>query len=126
MGPSGNLSEGQRFLALDTGKMIVRNCWKELPMPMAVIDHVNLLGHAKRSLLVFTDCHGQVIGDYTPIAGKTDDTDASVLSAVNDVVLSEMPGVILGEEGSANELPGVEAHDVAIIPEPTGVDLGGS
>jgi hypothetical protein len=26
--PSGNLSGGQRFLALDTGKMIVRNCWK--------------------------------------------------------------------------------------------------
>ena len=58
MGPSGNLSGGQRFLALDTGKMIVRNCWKELPMPLAVINHVNLLGHAKCSLLVFTDRHG--------------------------------------------------------------------
>jgi hypothetical protein len=58
MGPSGNLSGGQRFLALDTGKMIVRNCWKELPMPLAVINCVNLLGHAKHSLLVFTDCHG--------------------------------------------------------------------
>jgi hypothetical protein len=90
------------------------------------------LGHAKHSLLVFTDRHGQVIGDYTPTAGKTDDTDASVLSAVNDLyspVLpfpSEMPGVFLGEEGSAVELPGMEAHDVAIIPKPTGVDLGGS
>ncbi len=31
MGPSGNLSEGQRFLALDTGKLIFRNRWKELP-----------------------------------------------------------------------------------------------
>ncbi len=55
-----------------------------------------------------------------------------MLSAVNDLyspvppVPSEMPGVLLGEEGSADELPGVEAHDVAIIPEPTGVDLGGS
>jgi hypothetical protein len=57
MGPSGNLSGGQRFLALDTGKMIVRNFWRELPMPSAVIDRVNLLGHAKRSLLVFTDHH---------------------------------------------------------------------
>jgi hypothetical protein len=43
MGPSGNLAQGQRFLALDTGKMIVPNCWKELPMPSAVINHVNLL-----------------------------------------------------------------------------------
>jgi hypothetical protein len=33
MGPSGNLSGGQCFFALDTGKLIVRNCWKELPMP---------------------------------------------------------------------------------------------
>jgi hypothetical protein len=32
----------------------------------------------------------------------------------------------LGEEGSADKLPGVEAHDVAVIPKPTGVDLGGS
>ncbi len=32
----------------------------------------------------------------------------------------------MGEEGSADELPGVEAHDVTIILEPTGVDLGGS
>ena len=29
MGPSGNLSGVQRFLALDTSKMIVRNCWKD-------------------------------------------------------------------------------------------------
>jgi hypothetical protein len=86
----------------------------------------NLFDHAKCSLLVFTDRHGQLIGDYSPTAGNTDDTDASVLSAVNDLVLSEMPGVFSGEEGSADELPGVEAHDVAIIPEPTGVDLGGS
>ncbi len=50
--------------------MIVRNHWKEFPMPSAVINHVNLLGHAERSLLVFTDRHGRVIGDYTPTAGK--------------------------------------------------------
>ncbi len=56
MGPSGNLSGGQSFLALDTGKLIVRNHWKELPMPQAVIDRVNVLGCAKRSFLVFTDC----------------------------------------------------------------------
>ena len=66
MGPSGNLSGGQRFLALDTGKMIVRNRWKELPMPSAVIDCVNMLGHVEYSMLVFTDRHGRAIGDYTP------------------------------------------------------------
>jgi hypothetical protein len=40
MGPSEILSGGQCFLPLDTGKMIVWNCWKELSMPLAVIDHV--------------------------------------------------------------------------------------
>ena len=55
-----------------------------------------------------------------------------MLSAVNDLyflvppVPSEIPGVFSGEEGSADELPGLEAHDVAVIPKPTGVDLGGS
>ncbi len=55
-----------------------------------------------------------------------------MLSAVNDLnspvppVSSEMPGVFSGEEGSADEIPGAEAHDVAVIPKPTGVDLGGS
>ncbi len=55
-----------------------------------------------------------------------------MLSAVNDLnspvplVHSKMPGVFSGEEGSADELLGVEAHDVAVIPKPTGVDLGGS
>ena len=63
---SGNLSGGQRFLALDSGKLIVRNCWKELPIPSAVIDHVNVLGCAQRSMLVFTDCYGCTIGNNTP------------------------------------------------------------
>ncbi len=52
MGPFGNLSGSQCFLALDTGKMNVRTCWKELPMPLAVINHVNVLGCAECSLLV--------------------------------------------------------------------------
>jgi hypothetical protein len=55
MGSSGNLSGEQRFLALDTGKLIVKNFWKELPMSLAVMDQVNMLDCAKRSLLVFTD-----------------------------------------------------------------------
>ncbi len=58
MGPSGNLSGGQCFLALDTDKMIFRNHWKELPMPLAVIDWVIVLGRPEHSLLVFTDCFG--------------------------------------------------------------------
>ena len=83
MGPSGNLSGGQHFLALDTGKLIVRNCWKELPMPSAVIDQVNVLGCAKHSLLVFTDCLDWAIGNYMPNVGEAGDGDEDE-SIVND------------------------------------------
>jgi hypothetical protein len=54
-----------------------------------------------------------------------------VLSFENDLhfpvppLNSEMPGVFSGEEGDADELPGVDAPDVAVIPEPTGVDMDG-
>ncbi len=58
MGPSGNLPGGQCFLPLDTGKIIVRNCSKELPIPSAAINRVNVLGCPKCSLLEFTDCLG--------------------------------------------------------------------
>ncbi len=127
MGPSGNLSGGQRFLALDTGKMIVRNHWKELPMPLAFIDRVNVLGHAERSLLVFTDCLGRDVGDYTPNVGNTGDEEALV---VNDLfssvppVPSKMPGVFLVEEGSGDEIPGVDSPAVDVVTKSTGVDMG--
>jgi hypothetical protein len=81
MGPSDNLSGGQCFLALDTGKLIVRNHWKELPMSLAVINWVNMLGCAKCSLLVFTDCLGQVIDNYTPNDEASDGDDSK--SVVN-------------------------------------------
>ena len=38
MGNSGNLTGGQTFLALDTGKAITRFYWTELPMLAAVIE----------------------------------------------------------------------------------------
>ncbi len=82
MGPSGNLSGGQCFLALDTGKLIVRNRWKELPMPSAVINCVNVLGRTERSMLVFTDRLGRVIGDYTPTENLAGEEDESI---VNDL-----------------------------------------
>ena len=36
-----------------------------------------------------------------------------------------MPGVSLVEEGSADEIPGVDLPDVAVVNEPKGVDMGG-
>jgi hypothetical protein len=97
-------------------------------MPLAVINHVNVLGRTEWSMLVFTDCLGCAIGDYTPTVNEAGEEDESV---VNDLYFSippapaGMPGVSLVEEGSADEVPGVDFPDVAVVNEPTGVDMGG-
>ncbi len=97
-------------------------------MPLAVIDHVNVLGHAKWSMLVFTDCLSRAIGDYIPTVNEAGEEDESV---VNDLYSSippapaEMPGVSLVEEDSADEIPGVDLPDVAVVNKPTGVDMVG-
>jgi hypothetical protein len=123
MGPYGNLSGGHHFLALDTGKMIVRNRWKELPMPTAVIDRVNVLGWAKRSLLVFTDCQRRPIGDYASTTVEQADTEEDE-SVVANLYLSIPPAPDVTPGVSSIEIPGVDLADVAILHEPTGVDMG--
>jgi hypothetical protein len=76
-------------------------------MPLAVIDHVNVLGRTEWSMLVFTDCLGRVIGNYTPTVNEAGEEDEYV---VNDLYSSippapaGMPGVSLIEEGSADEI----------------------
>jgi len=129
MRPSGNLSGGHHFLALDTGKKIVWNRWKELPMPTAVIDRVNVLGRAERSLLVVTDRQGRTIGDYSPTPVEQADAEEDE-SVVADLYLSippapdVTPGVSSIEEGSADDIPGVDVADAAVLHKPTGVDMG--
>jgi len=90
---------------------------------------VNVLDKAERSLLVFTDRQGRVIGDYAPTtvdeAGVADDNSVvadlySSIPPAPDVT----PGVSSIEEGSADEIPGVDLPDVAVLHEPTGVDMG--
>ena len=128
MGPSGNLSGGQHFLALDIGKLIVRNRWQELPMPLAVIDRVNVLGHAEHSMLVFTDKHGHAIGKNTPTINKAGAKGESVVNGLYSPIPlapAEIPGVSSLDKGTAEEIPGVDLPDVAALNKPTGVDMGG-
>jgi hypothetical protein len=41
LGPSGNMQGGFKFMALNTGKKIVRRSWDLIPMPDVVIARVN-------------------------------------------------------------------------------------
>jgi hypothetical protein len=52
-------------MALDTGAKITRFQWTELPMPKAVIARVKQIGKDKPSILIFTNRHGEEIGDTT-------------------------------------------------------------
>jgi hypothetical protein len=60
--PSGNMQHAQHFLSLTTGEVITRYAWDVLPMPSAVIERVNALGHDQPELLTFTNYHGGIIG----------------------------------------------------------------
>ena len=63
LGPSGNTQGGHKFYTLNTGKVVVRRAWTELPTPASVISQVHLLAKGMPSHPIFTDRAGQVIGD---------------------------------------------------------------
>jgi len=95
---------------------------------LAVIDHVNVLGRTERSMLVFTDRLGRAFGDYTPkenIAGEEDESIVNDLYSSIPPAPAGMPGVSSVEDGRADEIPGVDLPDVAVVNKPTGVDMGG-
>ena len=75
LGPSGNLQGGHKFMALNTGKKIVRRTWDVIPIPDTVIARVNTLASDQPEQLIFTDRHGRLIGDVE-IPGVDFDTDA--------------------------------------------------
>ncbi len=115
LGNSGNLSGGQLFLALDSGQTIVRHQWVVLPVPPAVIDHVNLLGINEPSILTFTNRYGQDIGDLAQdFEPRADENDYSFVAHPND----KLTGVDT-HSGDA-ELPGV---DTDFDTKPTGVEV---
>jgi len=102
LGTSGNLMGSQVFLALDTGAIVIRHQWVVLPMPLLVIDLVNVLGWREPSILTFTNRHGQNFG------GKLQDADSAGNEDEESIV--EYPV----------DTPGVADVETA---ELTGVDL---
>jgi hypothetical protein len=104
LGPSGNLQGGYKFMALNSGKTIVRRSWGVIPMPDTVIARVNTLGGDQPEDLIFADRHGRLIGD--------DDTTIPGV-AFPDEPADEIPGV-----DAQVELPGVDADDGAEDPAP--------
>ena len=74
LGSSGNLQGGYKFIALNSGKKIVRRNWDFVPIPEMVIAHVNTLGSDQPKLITFKDRHVRLIGDVeTPGVGDNSD-----------------------------------------------------
>ena len=77
---------------------------------------------------MFKDHLGRVIGNHTPtenVAGDDEETIVDDLYSSIPPAPAGMPGVSSVEEGSADEIPGVNLPDVAVVNKPTGVDMGG-
>ena len=108
LGPSGNLQGGFKFMALNTGKKIMRHNWDVIPMPELVIARVTILRSDQPELLTFTDRHGRLIGD-TDVSALHDDSALHDNSESVDADV-ELPGVDLAIDDHI-EIPGVDNEE---------------
>ena len=65
LGPTGNAQGTHYFMSLNTGKLITRHRWTELPTPNDVITRVNTLGQTQNMprTLTFADRYGHELHD---------------------------------------------------------------
>jgi hypothetical protein len=119
LGPSGNLQGGFKFMALNSGKKIVRHSYV-IPMPDVVINRFNELGKDQPSLMTFTDRHGHLIGDIeTPGVDSTKDEDDNFPGVAPVIAYAiQIPGVDVAGPEALDEFPApqVEIYDPDNIP----------
>ena len=122
LGPSTTLMTSYLFMALDTGQIINRAQFTEIPMTESVINCVNKLGSSEPAMLTWTNCRGKDIGngplwDAMPtsqnasitstVAGATEEDDKKVSVSKDD---QEDPTT---ELDVVNNITGLDcAHDV--------------
>jgi hypothetical protein len=118
LGPSENLQSGFKFMALNTGKKIVRRSWDVIPMPDVVIAQVNALRSDRPRQMTFTYRHGSLIGDIE-IPGvdseeEQEDHFPGVAPVIDDDI--EIPGVNVAGPEALDEAPApqVEINDLDI------------
>jgi hypothetical protein len=120
LGPSGNLQGGFKFMALNSGKKILRHSLDVIPLTDVVINSVNELGKDQPHLMTFTDRHGRLIGDMEiPGVDSTkyeDDYLPGVTPVIADAI--EIPGVDVAGPKALDEVmaPQVEIYDPDDIP----------
>jgi hypothetical protein len=118
LGPSGNMKGGFKFMALNTGKKIVRRSWDVIPMRDVVISRVNALGSDQPRQMTFTDIHGRLIGDIE-IPGVDSDEEQEdhfpgVSPVINDDIEIPVVDVAGPEAWGEDPAPQVEINDLDI------------
>ncbi|KAL7462980.1 hypothetical protein ACHAXS_003351 [Conticribra weissflogii] len=98
LGPTGNMQGSYKFLCLETGRVIRRRQFKELPMPGSVIKKVEELGKDGGSRdLVFSD------RNRVPFMWTNDETTAPSDPGPVDrgEEQAEFPGIVVEDSGEA-------------------------
>ena len=119
LGPLQTSTTSYLFMALDTGKVINRAQFTEIPMTAGVIARVNELGSGEPELLPWTNRCGETIGDgptwNTAVANTK---DASMTSDVAGATKDEDDEVVV----VAEEDCGDPTTDVNVVDNIAGVD----
>jgi hypothetical protein len=82
LGPTGNAQHGFYFYSLNSGRVISRNCWTEVPMPNEIIERVDSLArraNAAHGPLAFLNRFGFPIDDEVVVPD-----DASFIPDADD------------------------------------------
>jgi hypothetical protein len=106
LGPSGNLQGIFKFMALNSGKKIVRRSWDVIPMPDIVLD------------MNFTDRHGHLIGDVEILGVDDEEDNDDHLPGVVPVIADDIDITGVDAEGTETQdavpAPQVEMDDLDI------------
>jgi hypothetical protein len=84
-------------MALDTGKIINRAQFTEIPMTESVINRVSQLGLSEPAMLTWTNCHGENIGDGSLWDAMPTSQNASNTSTVEELTEEDDKEVSVAE-----------------------------
>ncbi len=124
LGPSQTSTTSYLFMALDTGKIINRAQFTEIPMTKSVIARVNELGSGEPELLTWTNRRGEVIGNGPTwdTAGANTKNDvgntSEVAGATEDDDDNEDNVTVVAEEDRGDDL----TTEVDVVDDIAGVD----
>jgi hypothetical protein len=90
LGASGNLQGGLKFMALNSGKKIVRCSWDLTPIPDVVLACANALVSDQPHQMMFTDRHGHLIRDIEIPVVDADEDDEDHFAGVEPVIVEDI------------------------------------